>query len=296
MAVIANATTLSSLSDLIIAEYINRMSGISLKRAPRIYNLGVEMIPLMGTNSNVYTNPLRGEVAEASVKTETDEAAVVEITTTEASISTQMVALAAFVSDEAQDDSLWQALAAATEEVTWAVARKINSDFLALMDSFSSPIGDAATNFTVLNWVTMQTAWTARVESSPVDPLLILHPDARRDLQIDAVSNAASWFGAAAGMQFHDSVKGVNNGRVTSFDGINIVTASGLPAGDTTGWSNALIIPSGRNAAIAMPVLQGIEIEFQREALRKGIYVIASARYGMGEQDDTAGLTVISRT
>jgi hypothetical protein len=296
MAVIADATTLVSLDDLVIAEFINTESGISLGRAPRVYQLGVFVVPLLGTNSNVYTNPLRNEVSEATVKIETDESDVVEITTDEASISTQMVTLAAFVSDEAQGDALWDAMAAAAEEVTWACARKINSDFLALLSGFSAPIGDAATTFTVENWVVMQTAWTARVESVSVDPLLVLHPDARRDLQLDAVNNAAPWFGASAGMQFHDSVKGINNGRVTSFDGINMVTASGVPVGDTTGWSNALIVPSGRNAAIAMPVLQGIQLEFQREPLRKGGYVVASVRYGVGKQDDDAGLTVISKT
>lgn len=296
MAVIANATTITSLDDLIIAEFINRQSGISLGRAPRVYQLGVRMEPLMGTNSNVYTSPLRNEVAEATVKTETDEAAVVEITTSEASVSTQMIAQAAFVSDEAVGDSLWNAFASASEEVTWACARKIDADFLALLSGFSSPIGSDAQVFDVLFWVTMQTAWTARVESVPETPLLVLHPDARRDLQTDAVSNAASWFGASAGMQFHDSVRGINNGRVTSFDGIDMVTASGVPVGGATGWSNALLVPRGRNAAIAMPVLQGIQLEFQREPLRKGGYVIASARYGMGEIDDTAGLTVVSRT
>ena len=298
MAVVANATTLTSLDDLIIAEYIQRVSGITLGREPMVYNLGVLVQDLRGTNSNVYTHPLRNEVAEATVKTETDEAAVVEITTTEAQVSTQMIAQAAFVSDEAQGDALWNALAAASEEVTLACRRKINSDFLALMDSFSSPIGSAAQVFDVQFWVTMQTAWTARVESTPAGqtPLLVLHPDARRDLQQDAVSNAAAWFGASAGMQFHDAVSGVNNGIVKSFDGINVVTASGLPVGDTTGWSSALIVPGGRNAAIAMAVLQDIQLEFQREALRKGGYVVASARYGVAEVDDTAGLTVISRT
>jgi hypothetical protein len=296
MAVIANATTLASLDDLIITEFIQRQSGISLGRAPTVYQLGVLRVPLAGTNSNVYAHPLRDEVAPATVKTETDEAAVVEITTTENTVSTQMIAQAAFVSDEANQDSLWAALAAAAEEVTWACAKKIDADFLALMSGFSSPIGNNATVHDVLNFVAVQTAWTARIESSPEMPLMIMHPDARRDLQQDSVSNAASWFGASSGLQFHDAVRGVNNGRVTTFDNINMVTASGGPVGDTTGWSNAMIIPCGRNAAIAMPILQGIQLEFQREALRKGGYVVATARYGVGEVDDNAGLTFITRT
>jgi hypothetical protein len=296
MAVVANATTLASLDDVIITEFINTQSAVSLGRAPVVYQLGVLRVPLAGTNSNVYAHPLRAETPEATVKIETDEADVVEITTTENTVSTNMIAQAAFVSDEANQDSLWAALAMAAEDTTWACARKINSDFLALMSAFSSPIGSAATVNDVLNFVTVQTAWTARVESIAEMPLMVMHPDARRDLQQDAVSNAASWFGASAGLQFHDAVRGVNNGRVTTFDGINMVTASGLPVGDTTGWSNAMIVPGGRNTAIAMPILQDIQLEFQREALRKGGYVVATARYGMGEVDDTAGLTFISRT
>lgn len=295
MAVVPNATTLASLDDLIITEFIQTMSGQSLGRVPTVYQHGVLRVDLRGRNTNVYAHPLRSEVAEASVKAETDEAVVVEVTTTENTVSTAMVSIAAFVSDEVQQDSIWVALQQAAEEVTWAVARKIDTDFMALMSGFSSPIGSDAQTNTVTNFVTVQTAFTARVESSPEMPLMVMHPDARRDLQLDAVNNAAAWFGASMGERFHDSVSGINNGRVTEFDGIKMVTSSKAPVGGATGWSNAMIIPGGRNAAIAMPVLKEIELEFQREGLRAGGYVIARARYGMGEVDDTAGLTFVTK-
>jgi hypothetical protein len=296
MAVVANATTLASLDDVIIAEFINRMSAQSLGRAPVVYQLGTYSVPLLGTNSNVYAHPLRQEMTAANTKTETDEAEVAEVTLDENTVSTKMVARAAFVSDEASQDSIWNALAMASEEVTWSCAKRIDIDFTALASSFTSPIGDNATVNTVRNFVLTQTAWTAKVESSPSMPLMVMHPDARRDLQLDAVDNAAAWFGASAGVQLHDAVSGVYNGRVTQFDGIQMVTSSRLPVGDTTGWSNMMIIPDGRNAAIAMPWIQDIQLEFERKPLRKGGYVVASVRYGLGKVDDDAGLTFITRT
>jgi hypothetical protein len=293
---IANATTLASLDDLIITEYINEIAAQSLGRAPTVYQHGVLAVSLAGRNTNVYAHPLRSEIAQASVKAETVEATVAEMTTTENTVSTAMVSIAVFISDEAQQDSIWEALRMGAEEVTWSIERKTDADFCALMSGFSSPIGTDATVHTVSNFVTVQTAFTARVESTPEMPLMVIHPDARRDLQQDAVSNAASWFGASMGETFHDAVSGVNNGRVSQFDGIKMVTSSRVPVGGITGWSNAMIVPGGRNAAIAMPVLKPIELEFQREGLRAGGYVIGRARYGVGEVDDTAGLTFVTRT
>jgi hypothetical protein len=296
MAVVSDATTTTTSASTIYDEWISPVIRETLGRIPVVYPLGVLRVPLLGTNSNQYDHNLRDEIAAATTLSETDEVVSTEITRSAASVSTATKAVATFISDQNNRRSLWAEVTAGTMELTSSCARAIDADFVATATGFSSPIGDAATNHTVQNLVTLMTTWRTRVGSTASRPLIIQHGDATRDLQQDAVSNAASWFGASMGVQLHDATMGLNQGQVTSFMGFDMVTSDRMPVGDTTGWTNMMIARGDQEAAIAMPFEQEIRVEVWREPKRLGFWLIASVDYGIGEVNDLAGQGFITRT
>jgi hypothetical protein len=296
MAVVPQATTTTTAASTIYDEYISEISRATLGRIPVVYPLGVLRVPLLGKNSNQYDHNLRDEIGVATTLAETDEVTSTEITRSAASVSTATKAKSTFISKQNNRRSLWPEMANAAQELTSACARAIDADFLALASGFSSPIGNNATNHTVANLVTLFTAWRARVGSTMERPLIVMHGDAMRDLQLDAVSNAAAWFGAPAGIELNDATNAINQGVVATFNGVDMVSTDNIPVGDTTGWSNMMIARGNLEAAIAMPFEQEIQLETWYEAKRQGWWVIATVDYGVGEVNDLAGQTFITRT
>jgi hypothetical protein len=296
MAVVTDATTTTTAASTIYDEWISEVSRQTLGRIPVVYPLGVLRVPLLGTNSNTYTHNLRDEIAAAVALAETDEVVSTEITRAATQVSTATKAVATFISKQVRRRSVWAEMADSAEELTSSCARAIDADFTALASGFSAPIGNSATNHSVSNLVTLFTTWRTRVGSTMEAPLLVMHSDAMRDLQLDAVNNAAAWFGASMGVQLYDAVNGLNQGQVSTFNGVDMVVSNRIPVGDTTGWSNMMIARGGKEAAIAMPFEQPIELEVWYDAKRQGWWVIATVDYGVGEVNDLAGQTFITRT
>ena len=296
MAVVANATTTTSAASVIYPQFISPIVRRTLGRIPTIYQLGVIRVDLRGRNSDTYRHTLRDQIARATTLAETDEVVSTEITRAHAEVSTDMKAVATFVSDQADVRSLWAEGVSAIEELTRSCARAIDLEFVNTATGFSAPIGDAATAHTVQNLVELFTTWRARVGSTSSKPLLCMHGDAMRDLQQDAVSNAAAWFGTEMGVQLHDATNGLNQGVVTTFGGVDMVVSDDMPVGDTTGWSNMMIARGDQEGVITMPFEHPIEVEMWREPKRKGTWFIGTVNYGVGEVNDLAGQTFITRT
>jgi hypothetical protein len=296
MAVVANATTTVSADSVIYDEFISPIVRETLGRIPVVYRLGALTVPLIGTNSNNYRHTLGDQVGVAVTLAETDEVTSTELTSSHVEVSTETKAIATFISRQNNRRSIWSDMARAARELTSACARAIDADFLALATGFSSPIGNNAQVMTVENLVELQTTYRSRTGSTMERPLLVMHGDTMRDLHSDSVKNGAPWFGTELGVQLHNATGGINQAQVTTFGALDMVVTDGIPAGDTTGWSNMMIARGLQEAAIAMPFEQDIQLETWYEAKRQGWWVIATVDYGMGEVNDLAGQTFITRT
>ena len=296
MAAVTNATVAATVAENINSEWINAAVVRSLGRTRYVYDYAVLKRSLMGKSTATYSHPIVAELAAAGAHTESDLVTSVKIDRADATVGTSVVYQATFLTYPAISRSIWSEFDVAISEVVAAVKRKINDDFVALATGFSNSIGAAATNFTVANFVTMCTTWRAQVRSTQEMPILFLHGDAMRDLQNDAMSNAAALFGSVMGVQLNNAVSGLNQGELSSFNNVRITSTDDMPVGDTTGWTNMLVATGENDAAIALAYNQDIQVEIEHIPSRLGYYVIASADYGVGEVNDTAGLGVISRT
>jgi hypothetical protein len=294
MAVVPDATTTVSAADVIYDEWISPIARATLNRTITVYSTGVLRVPLIGTNSNTYDHTLRDEVAVATTLAETEEVVSTEITRAKLSVSTSTLAIATFISKQANRRSLWQEMSIAAEELTSSCARALDAQFLALATGFTAPIGSNATNMTVEFLVELFTTWRARVGATMETPLLVLDSGAMGQLQKDAVNNAAAWFGTDMGVALYNSVSGLNRGVTTSFGGVEMISTSGLPAGGVTGKTNMMIARGMMEAAIAMPFEQDIQLEVWYEAKRQGWWVIATVDAGFGKVNDLAGQGVIT--
>jgi hypothetical protein len=293
MAVVPGASTVVTQQTII---YERERRRLTLGRIPVVYRLGALPVPLLGTNSNTYAHNLGDEIGVATILAETDEVTSTPLTQAKVEVSTATKAKSTFLSKQNNRRAIWGMLDWATDELTGSCARAIDTDFCNLAAGFSTPIGNAGQAMTVDFLVELFTTWRARVGSTMSRPLLVMHGDATRDLQQDAVNNAATWFGTQSGVQLHDAVSGLNQGVVTTFGNVDMVTSDRIPVGDVTGWSNMMIARGEEEAAIAMPFEQEIELEIWYEAKRQGWWVIATVDYGVGRVNDLAGQTFITRT
>lgn len=296
MAVITNATTTTSVTEVINSEYISRVI-LDVHREPTIASLIGWVVDASGSNAGVYTFPKADDVTlsltEASPKSETDEIAASEQTYTEVQATAAMLGIRRALSDEAMQDSL-------VDQVAFAVRQNMeklrDQGDIDLMLNVTGATNQADFSGAALDITKMGTAIAQYRALKPTGGpgAIVLSYAQIEDLAASVRSSSAAIFGSAFGdRQAGSMLDGSRVGALGSYEGFMLYQTGNVPAFDGSNDSG-FICSTGVGGALGMALWQGIQHEPNREPTRKATDIVSTARWGTALVDQENLVEIVS--
>lgn len=264
-------TTVTTVNDLFYSQYINRVVR-DVASEPIIGMNFVEVVDLTGDDVNSYTYQVAiwNELTGAAAVADNDAAPEDSLTTDQVQIVGARYALRTFVLYNT-GKAIVSVVTKAVERVTRAVRRNRHEAVLDLATSLTNTQGTNATVNDVANWDLVM--HNLRAQDHDDGPLVAgLHDDAVRDLRADLIANMAALYGASWGDRASTALQNKSPGVGVAWDGVIVFQSGDMPVGDTTGWTNMVVV-TGPNAAIEMPVWQELTPFQQPDESRFGTWI-----------------------
>jgi hypothetical protein len=277
---VSNTTTLNDLLPSIVAEALFVASEKSIMRGlVRNYTLNA------GQGKTV-TVPIYPKVSAAAL-TEATAPSTTTISTDGATLTVSEVGLTATISDLAMMASASNVVADIGRLFGEAVARKMDTDLMALFMSFSTnTLGGVTTTATPALIFQAIAKLRAQGYDTSNDCAIVLHPNVAYDI----ASTLTSTFAAPASQIGNDALR---NGFMGMLGGVPVYQSSLVPLETGTGASGDYACGIFHKDALGLAMMQDIKIETQRQAAVRGYDIVGSAIYGVGELYDNAGVRAI---
>jgi len=274
---ITNTTTLNDLLPSIVAEALFVASEKSIMRGL------VRNYTLAAGQGKTVTVPIYPKQTAAAL-TEATAPSFTAISTDGATLTVSEVGLTAQISDLAIMASSSNVISDIGRLFGEAIARKMDTDLLALANSLSVTVGGVSTTGTPALLFQAIAKLRAQGYDTANDCAIVLHPNVAYDI----ASTLTSTFAAPASMVGNDALR---NGFMGMLGGVPVYqsslvaqsTASSNASGD---YANLIM----HRDAFGLAMMQDIKIESQREATKRGFDLVGSAIYGVGELYDAAGV------
>ena len=274
---LTNTTTLNDLLPSIVAEALFVASEKSIMRGL------VRNYTLAPGNGKTVTVPIYPQVTAASL-TEATAPSTTTVSTDGATLTVSEVGLLATISDLSMMSSASNVVADIGRLFGEAIARKMDTDLMALFNSFTTTVGGVSTTATAALLFQAIAKLRSAGYDTANDCAIVLHPA----VAYDVASTLTSTFAAPASMIGNDALR---NGFMGTLGGVAVYQSSLV--GQSTLASNA----SGdygcgvfHKDSLGLAILQDIKIETQRQAGIRGYDIVGSAIYGTGELYDGAGV------
>jgi N4-gp56 family major capsid protein len=277
---ITNTTTLNDLLPSIVAEALFVASEKSIMRGlVRNYSLGA------GQGKTV-TVPIYPKVTAAAL-TEATAPTFTAVSTDGAVLTVSEVGLTAQVSDLALMASSSNVVADIGRLFGEAVARKMDTDLMALFMALStSTVGGVTTTATPALIFQAIAKLRSQGYDTSNDCAIVLHPNVAYDVASVLTSTFAAPASAIGNSALENGFMGMIGGVPVYQSSLVPVETGGSAAGD---YACAVF----HKDAFGLAVMQDIRIESQREATKRGFDIVGSAIYGVGELYDAAGVRMI---
>ena len=274
---ITNTSTLNDLLPSIVAEALFVASEKSIMRGlVRNYTIA----PGQGKTVTVPIYPRQ----TAAALTEATAPTFTAISTDGATLTVSEVGLTAQISDLAMMASASNVVSDIGRLFGEAIARKMDSDLLALANGLSTTVGGVSTAATPALIFQAIAKLRAQGYDTANDCAIVLHPN----VAYDVASVLTSTFAAPASMVGNDALR---NGFMGMLGGVpvyqsSLVAQSDASSNATGDFANLIF----HRDAFGLAMMKDITIESQREATKRGFDIVGSAIYGVGELYDTAGV------
>ena len=274
---VSNTTTLNDLLPSIVAEALFVASEKSIMRGL------VRNYTLSAGQGKTVTVPIYPKVSAAAL-TEATAPSTTTISTDGATLTVSEVGLTATISDLAMMASASNVVADIGRLFGEAVARKMDTDLMALFMSFStSTVGGVTTTATPALIFQAIAKLRAQGYDTSNDCAIVLHPNVAYDI----ASTLTSTFAAPASQVGNDALR---NGFMGTLGGVPVYQSSLVPLETGTGASGDYACGIFHKDALGLAMMQDIKIETQRQAAVRGYDIVGSAIYGVGELYDAAGV------
>lgn len=276
----ANESTTTTLNDLlpaITAEAMFVAGERSIMRGlVKNYNLGTGS----GKTITVPIYPLQ----TAASLTEGNEVANTAVSTDGATLTVTTAAIRTLVTDLAVASSASNVVADLGRLFGEAIARKIDTDLLALFGGFAGSVGDASTALSAAT--VAKAAATLRARGVPVQDLAcVVNPYVAYDLKANLTNTFAN---PNAGMLQNEAMM---TGYVGTLFGIPVYESNLIANNGTTGDYVGGVF---HREALGLAMIGDIMIETQRRASYLGTDIIGACHYGVGELYDNYGVGVVA--
>jgi N4-gp56 family major capsid protein len=274
---ITNTTTLNDLLPSIVAEALFVASEKSIMR-----NL-VRNYTLAAGQGKTVTVPIYPKQTAAAL-TEGTAPTFTAISTDGATLTVSEVGLTAQISDLAIMASSSNVISDIGRLFGEAIARKMDTDLLALANGLATTVGGVSTAATPALIFQAIAKLRSQGYDTANDCAIVLHPN----VAYDVASVLTSTFAAPASMVGNDALR---NGFMGMLGGVpvyqsSLIAQSSASSNATGDYANLIF----HKDAFGLALMQDIRIESQREATKRGFDLVGSAIYGVGELYDLAGV------
>ena len=274
---ITNTTTLNDLLPSIVAEALFVASEKSIMRGL------VRNYTLSAGQGKTVTVPIYPKQTAAAL-TEGTAPTFTAVSTDGATLTVSEVGLTAQISDLAMMASASNVVADIGRLFGEAIARKMDTDLMALFMSFStSTVGGTSTAATPALLFQAIAKLRSQGYDTSNDCAIVLHPN----VAYDVASTLTSTFAAPASMIGNDALR---NGFMGTLGGVPVYQSSLVPLETGSGAAGDYACGIFHKDALGLAMMQDIRIESQREATKRGFDIVGSAIYGVGELYDAAGV------
>jgi N4-gp56 family major capsid protein len=271
----STTTTLNDLLPAITAEAMFVAGERSIMRG-LVKNFA--LAPGQGKTITVPIYPLQS----AAAVTEGDEVGNTAVSTDGATLTVTTAAIRTLVTDLAVASSASNVVADLGRLFGEAIARKVDTDLLALFSSFSVGAGDATTALSAATIA--QAAAKLRAAGVPVQDLAcVINPYVAYDLK-SAITN--TFANPNAGLIQNEAM---STGYIGTLFGIPVYESNLIANNGTAGDYVGGVF---HREALGLAMVGDINIETQRRASFLGTDIVASMHYGVGELYDGYGVKV----
>lgn len=273
-------STTSTLNDLLPSIVAEAMFVAGERSIMRGLVKNYALAPGQGKTVTVPRYPLQ---TAASV-TEGDEVSNTAVSTDGATLTVTTAALRTLVTDLALQASSSNVVADLGRSFGEAIARKMDTDLMALFGGFTATVGD---NATALSAATIaKAAAKLRAAGVPADALAcVVSPWVAYDLKASLTNTFAN---PNAGIVQNEAM---SQGYVGMLFGIPVFESANMA---NTGTAGDYVGAVFHRDALGLATIGNINIETQRRASFLGSDVVASAHYGVGAIYDGYGVGVIA--
>ena len=273
----STTTTLNDLLPSIVAEAMFVAGERSIMRGL------VKNYTLSPGQGKTVTVPIYPRQTAVSV-TEGDEVGNTAVSTDSALLTVTTAAIRTLVTDLAVASAASNVVGDLGRLFGEAIARKVDTDLLALMSGFSGTVGavDAALSAAVI----AKAAATLRARGVPAQDLAcVVNPYVAYDLKANLTNTFANPNGGLV------QNEAMSTGYVGMLFGIPVYESSLIANNGTTGDYVGGVF---HREALGLAMIGDINIETQRRASFLGTDIVASMHYGVGELYDGYGVGVIA--
>jgi len=295
MAAISNATTTTSIVEIVNSEVINGTI-LDAQRPAAVADLVAWRINAASGMSATHTiakwTSAAVPTSEASPKGETDEFAITEQLLTEVQISAAVVGIYKYMSDEASQDALINLATGLLRESTIEMVDQLDEDFLLNIQSATNTANFTGAAFNLTNFGTAKATYKAQNPNGG-SHAMVLHGAQLRDLAASIRSTTGAIFGGAMGPEGMTALGGTAQAFQGTLEGFSVYEANNVPT-QSSDYTGAMLA-AGDRGAIALVEWTPIQHEAERVAERTSTKLVTSKRYGTGITDNGNLLELVSQ-
>lgn len=224
----------------------------------------------------------------AAALTEGTEVTNTALTSASVTITAAEIGIQATITDVLEVSDIPAAHGARLRQLGRALGDKLDVDICALFDGFSTAVGATTVNITLANL--LDAIYNLEVnDAAGLGSLVgVLHPRQTADLRTELEADAGSLYvGKSDG-----SISKAMNGYFGSWFGIDIFQSTNVPTANTSADRAGGIFV--RDYALGMATKWAAKVETMRWAPIRGVVLVATAMYGVGEVEDSAGVEAVT--
>ena len=242
---------------------------------------------IMGSASKAVKIP-KADKFTAAALTEGTETANTALTSTSVTITAAEIGIQATITDVLEVSDIPAAHGARLRQLGRALADKLDVDITALLSGFSTTVGTTTVDITLANL--LDAIYNLEVnDAANLGALVgVLHPRQTADLRVELEADVAVIYEGKS----DSSISKANAGYFGSWFGIDIFQSTNVPT------ANAAADRAGgvfvRDYALGMVQKWTAKVEAMRWAPIRGWVLVATAMYGVGEVEDSAGVAVVT--
>jgi predicted SpoU family rRNA methylase len=278
---VASEITTTSHNDLHFAAWVRDR----ILDENRPYNVMEPLFDYEGKRpTNAFDFPIQDDPGAASGYTEGTGLSNTAMTTSKATATAGTFGMMATVTQEHKETSVIDSVEQVAAVLGRSVAEKFETDATALLDDFANTSGTSGQPTTYATLLAGKNKLAQRDQEGT--PVFVLDPAQVGSVNQDVATSGASIYGHPA-----TDVNGMTDTELSGFTGMRV--------GGTPVLQTSLVTSSGGAVFLAGLALAHYEIRPQttetfRDVTLPGDQIVTTRRYGLVEQRDVAGETIVS--